>query len=105
MFNIISLQQKLQYSQLSVCLQNIIIQNISFAKRDHNKNVETVSFKSLNLINKTLHKYYFWVIPPETKQFLTKKNSWSLIFFSIKYTNIGPIRVHNTEYQPPVTSG
>ena len=45
------------------------------------------------------------VIPSETTQFLDKKNSWSLIFFSVKYTSIGPIRVHNTEYQPPVTSG
>ena len=59
MFNVISLQQKLKYSQLSVCLQNIITQNISVAKKDHNKNVETVSFKLFNLINRTLHKYYF----------------------------------------------
>ena len=57
MFNVISLQQKLNYSQLSVCLQNIIIQDIYVAKKDHNKNVETVSFKLLNLINRTLHKY------------------------------------------------
>ena len=33
------------------------------------------------------------------------KNTWSQIFFSIKYTSIGSIRVHNPEYQPPVTSG
>ena len=45
------------------------------------------------------------VIQPETTQFLAKKNSRPLIFFSVKYTSIGPIRVHNTEYQPPVTSG
>ena len=44
---------------MSVSLQNIIIQDISVAKKEYNKNVETVSFKLLNLINRTLHKYYF----------------------------------------------
>ena len=36
--------------------------------------------------------------------FWPKKDSWSQIFFSVKYTSIGSIRVHNPEYQPPVTS-
>ena len=45
------------------------------------------------------------VIQPKTTQFLAKKNSWTQIFFSVKDTSMGPIRVHNPEYQPPVTSG
>ena len=44
-------------------------------------------------------------IPSQTAQFLVKKNSWSQIFFSVWYASVGPIRVHNPEYQPPVTSG
>ena len=44
-----------------------------------------------------------WAIPSETTQFLAKK-IMVLIFFSVKYTSLGPIRVHNPEYQPPLTS-
>jgi hypothetical protein len=33
---------------------------------------------------------------------LAKKNSWSPIFFSVKYTSIGSIRVHNPEYEEGV---
>jgi hypothetical protein len=47
--------------------------------------------------------FNFGVIPPETTQFLAKINSWSQFFFSVKYSSIGSIRVHNPEYQPPVT--
>ena len=56
------------------------------------------------MLNRTTINY-IRVIPPETTQFLAKKKSWSLIFFSVKYNSIGPMRVHNPEYQPPVTSG
>ena len=41
----------------------------------------------------------------KTTQFLAVKNSWSQISLSVKYTSIDPIRVHNPEYQPPVTPG
>ena len=43
------------------------------------------------------------VIPPETTQFLVKKKFMVSDFFSVKYTSKGSIRVHNPEYQPPVT--
>ena len=40
----------------------------------------------------------------KTTQFFAKKSN-SQIFFYVKYTSEGPMRVHNAEYQPPVTSG
>ena len=33
------------------------------------------------------------------------KEIMASVFFSFIYTSIGPLRVHNPEYQPPVTSG
>ena len=43
--------------------------------------------------------------PYETTQFWGQKKIMFSDFFSVKYTFIGPIREHNPEYQPPVTSG
>ena len=49
--------------------------------------------------------FHIWAILPETTHFLAKKDSWSQILFYVQYASIGPIRVYNPEYQPPVTSG
>ena len=53
---------------------------------------------------KEVRKCLFWAIPLETTQFLAEKSHGLRLFSpSSILVYVGPIRVHNPEYQPPLT--